>query len=160
MTHPDARGGAAVRRGRHLRAFRLAALSSARAPRPEIRTIMTSDDVMGGSTTFTMLSTTKKFRERTPRSTRRSCGARGGQREDRVRPACRGGNPAGSTAGQRILRSTRRSRCSTDPAVKFTTTPENVRKYADFMHEIGSITQPAGALEGLFFPEIHAAPGS
>src|SRR5688572_1922206 len=28
-----------------------------------VRTIMVSDDVMGGSTTFTMLSTTRKFRE-------------------------------------------------------------------------------------------------
>ncbi len=36
---------------------------------PLIRTIMTSDEVMGGSTTFTMLSTTTAFRERTPRST-------------------------------------------------------------------------------------------
>src|SRR5262245_11368732 len=34
---------------------------------PRIRTIMTSDEVMGGSTTFTMLSTTSKFREQNPK---------------------------------------------------------------------------------------------
>src|SRR5262245_43976189 len=35
---------------------------------PRIRTIMTSDDVMGGSTTFTMLSTTTAFREKNPKA--------------------------------------------------------------------------------------------
>ena len=39
-----------------------------------------------------------------------------------------------------------------DPAIRFTTTPENVKKYADFMHEIGSITEPAGDLEGHVLP--------
>ena len=34
---------------------------------PRIRTIMTSDEVMGGSTTFTMLSTTTAFREKNPK---------------------------------------------------------------------------------------------
>jgi len=34
---------------------------------PHVRTIMLSDDVMGGSTTFTMVSTTTKFREQNPR---------------------------------------------------------------------------------------------
>src|SRR5579862_4416061 len=33
---------------------------------PRIRTILTSDDVMGGSTTFTMISTTSKFRQENP----------------------------------------------------------------------------------------------
>jgi hypothetical protein len=33
---------------------------------PRVRTIMSTDDVMGGSTTFTMLSTTTKFRDENP----------------------------------------------------------------------------------------------
>ena len=48
----------------------------------------------------------------------------------------------------------------TDPAVKFTTTPENVSKYADFMHQIGSITHKPASWKDVFFPEIHAVPGS
>jgi NitT/TauT family transport system substrate-binding protein len=48
----------------------------------------------------------------------------------------------------------------TDPAVRFTTTPENVGTYADFMHETGSITQRPGSWRDVFFPEIHSAPGS
>jgi NitT/TauT family transport system substrate-binding protein len=44
--------------------------------------------------------------------------------------------------------------------VKFTTTPENVSKYADFMHQIGSIQQKPASWKDVFFPEIHSAPGS
>jgi NitT/TauT family transport system substrate-binding protein len=47
-----------------------------------------------------------------------------------------------------------------DPHVKFTTTPENVMKYADFMHRIGSIKNQPASWKDLFFPEIHGAPGS
>jgi NitT/TauT family transport system substrate-binding protein len=47
-----------------------------------------------------------------------------------------------------------------DPAIKFTTTPENIVKYADFMHLIGSIRNHPVSWKVLFFPEIHEAPGS
>jgi len=33
-------------------------------------------------------------------------------------------------------------------------------KYADFMHSIGSIKNRPASWRDLFFPEIHAAPGS
>ncbi len=42
-----------------------------------------------------------------------------------------------------------------DPSVKFTTTPENVMKYAEFMHDIGSIKQRPASWKDLFFPELH-----
>jgi NitT/TauT family transport system substrate-binding protein len=47
-----------------------------------------------------------------------------------------------------------------DPSIKFTTTPENVMRYADFMHSIGSITNRPAAWKDLFFPEIHGTAGS
>ena len=47
-----------------------------------------------------------------------------------------------------------------DPAVKFTTTPENVMKYAGFMHGIGTIENLPASWQELFFPEIHQTPGS
>ena len=47
-----------------------------------------------------------------------------------------------------------------DPSVKFTTTPENVMKYAGFMAGIGSIKKRPASWKDLFFSEIHAAPGS
>jgi NitT/TauT family transport system substrate-binding protein len=47
-----------------------------------------------------------------------------------------------------------------DPSIRFTTTPENLKKYAEFMHEIGSIDNRPSSWRDMFFPEIHAAPGS
>jgi NitT/TauT family transport system substrate-binding protein len=47
-----------------------------------------------------------------------------------------------------------------DPAIRFTTTPENTGKYAAFMHEIGSIEHLPSSWRDLFFPEIHGSPGS
>jgi NitT/TauT family transport system substrate-binding protein len=47
-----------------------------------------------------------------------------------------------------------------DPHVKFTTTPENVMKYAEFMYGAGSIKNRPGSWKELFFPEIYGAPGS
>ena len=39
-----------------------------------------------------------------------------------------------------------------DPSVKFTTTPENVMKYAEFMHDAGSIKKRPAFVERLVFP--------
>ena len=47
-----------------------------------------------------------------------------------------------------------------DATSKFTTTPENIMKYANFMNEIGSIRNKPSTWKDLFFPEIHSAPGS
>jgi NitT/TauT family transport system substrate-binding protein len=127
---------------------------------PKIRTIMTSDDVMGGSTTFTMLSTTRKFRDENPGIYRAVLRA---LEDANTRIAS---DPRDAAAI--LLASTPESGFSVDetiamlkdPAVKFTTTPENVSTYAAFMHEIGSITQRPATWKDVFFPEIHPAPGS
>jgi NitT/TauT family transport system substrate-binding protein len=47
-----------------------------------------------------------------------------------------------------------------DPHVKFTTTPENVMKYAEFMHRIGTLEHVPASWQELFFADIHGAPGS
>ena len=127
---------------------------------PRIRTIMTSDEVMGGSTTFTMLSTTTRFREEKPAVYRAVLAA---LEEANARIAS---NPR--EAAEVLMASTPDSGFTldetvamlTDPAVKFTTTPENVGKYASFMAQIGSITERPASWRDVFFPEIHAAPGS
>ena len=47
--------------------FASAPLDQVERKTPGIRSIMNTDDVMGGSTTFTMISTTKRFQERNPK---------------------------------------------------------------------------------------------
>jgi NitT/TauT family transport system substrate-binding protein len=47
-----------------------------------------------------------------------------------------------------------------DPAIRFTTTPENVMKYATFMHAVGTLDSAPLSWTELFFPEIHNQGGS
>jgi NitT/TauT family transport system substrate-binding protein len=124
---------------------------------PAVRTIMRSDDVLGGSTTFTMLSTTAKFREEKPAAYKAVLGAleEASQMigEDVPLFAPLLAQESGFSAEELAV-------FLRDPAIRFTTTPENVMKYAEFMHDIGSIRNRPAAWTEVFFPEIHSAPGS
>jgi NitT/TauT family transport system substrate-binding protein len=125
-----------------------------------VRTIMLSDDVMGGSTTFTMVSTTTKFRDQNPKV----YGAVLKALDDANRMIA----ADKKSAAELLLASTNDKGFSvkeivdvlSDPHTKFTTTPENTMKYADFMHSIGSIKNRPASWKDMFFPEIHGAPGS
>jgi sulfonate transport system substrate-binding protein len=125
-----------------------------------IRTIMTSDQVMGGSTTFTMLSTTTAFREKNPKV----YGAVLKALDDAIDVIVSDKEDAADI----LLASTAESGFSreeivalmNDPSVKFTTTPENIMKYADFMQSVGSIKKRPASWKDLFFPEVQDAPGS
>jgi NitT/TauT family transport system substrate-binding protein len=127
---------------------------------PGVRTILTSDDVMGGSTTFTMLSTTARFREEKPEVY--AAVLRALEEANRLIAT----DPRAAAA--LLLASTPESGFSLeetvamlqDTAIGFTTTPENVMKYADFMHETGSIQARPERWEDMFFPEIHGVAGS
>jgi len=127
---------------------------------PRVHTVLNTDAIMGGSTTFTMLSTTARFREANPQAYGAVLAALE-EANELIRS-----NPqaaaeilfaaeaaAGFTVDElvEVLR---------DPDIKFTTTPENTETYAEFMREIGSIENRPESWRDLFFPEIHGAPGS
>lgn len=125
-----------------------------------VRTILTSTDVMGGATTFTMMSTTTRFRQQNPKV----YGAVLAALEDAGRRIA-ADKPA---AARVLLASAPQAGFSlqevvdllNDPEIRFTTTPENLMKYASFMHSIGSLKHQPASWKDLFFPEIQGAPGS
>ena len=47
-----------------------------------------------------------------------------------------------------------------DPDVRYTTSPENVMKYAEFMATVGSLKARPAKWQDMFFPAIHGVPGS
>jgi NitT/TauT family transport system substrate-binding protein len=160
MTHPDAviallAGSSAV--DAH---FTSPPFAQREKKNPRVRTIMLSDDVMGGSTTFTMVSTTAKFREQNPKVY--AAVLKAIDEANQMIAADR------KAAAELLLASTNDKGFSvqeivnvlSDPHIKFTTTPENLMKYADFMHAIGSIKNRPASWKDMFFPEIHGAPGS
>lgn len=118
---------------------------------PAIKAIMNSDDVMGGSTTFTMMSTTTRFQKENPKvfgavlkALKR---AQEMIAEDRKGAAAvlleaMGGKGWSVEELVDILN---------EPGTKYTMRPENVLAYASFMHEIGTLRNKAAGLDDLFF---------
>jgi NitT/TauT family transport system substrate-binding protein len=47
-----------------------------------------------------------------------------------------------------------------DPAIVYTTTPQNVMKYVDFMLKTGAIKTRPDSWKDLFFPNVHGLQGS
>ncbi len=128
---------------------------------PRIHTIFKTDDAMGGSSCFSMLSTTAKFREQNPKV----YGAVLKALEEANRRIMADKKTAAeilvaSTGGEKGFSVQEIVDVLNDPHVKFTTTPENVMKFANFMHEIGTIKNQPASWRDLFFPEIHGVPGS
>jgi NitT/TauT family transport system substrate-binding protein len=114
---------------------------------------------MGGSTTFTMISTSSKFRQENPQIYAAVLKAL----EEAQRMIVADKNMAadllvtsegGGLTREEIVE------VLNDPHVKFTTTPENIMKYAEFMNDSGSLKNRPGSWKDLFFPEIHGVPGS
>jgi NitT/TauT family transport system substrate-binding protein len=127
---------------------------------PRVRTLLNTDDIMGGATTFTMLSTTARYREANPQAYAAVLAALEEANElirSDPRAAAEILFAAESAAGFSVDELVEVLR---DPDIRFTTTPENTQKYAEFMQEIGSIENRPASWRDLFFPEIHAAPGS
>ncbi|MBZ5675413.1 MAG: ABC transporter substrate-binding protein [Acidobacteriia bacterium] len=126
---------------------------------PRIRTILTSDDVMGGSTTFTMISTTSKFRQENPQVFAAVLKALEEANRMIVADKSMAADLLVTSEGGGLTRD-EIVEVLNDPHVKFTATPENVMKYAEFMAGAGSIKNRPGSWKDLFFSEIHGAPGS
>mgnify|MGYP000922531791 CR=1 FL=1 len=108
---------------------------------PNIRTVLNSYDVMGGSNTFLMVWATGKFRAENPKTFRAVVDAMKEATDainaDRKRAAetyvKEGG---GKDPVDKILG------LMNDPQVKYTMAPERVLPYAEFMHRIGSVRNP------------------
>ena len=126
-----------------------------------IRSIMSSDDVMGGSTTFTMVSTTQKFHDENPKVYAAFVAAlkeaQAMIKADKRAAAevlieSMGGGDSWSIEDMVAILD--------DPAIKYTTKPENVMKYAEFMNDIGSIKRRPKSITELFFDEADIATGN
>jgi NitT/TauT family transport system substrate-binding protein len=160
MTHPDALI-ALLSGGNQITAhFTSPPFHQREIKDPRVRTLLTTDTIMGGATTFTMLSTTARFRETNPGAYAAVLAALEEANEiirSDPRAAAEILFAAESAAGFSVDELVEVLR---DPDIRFTTTPENTQKYAEFMLEIGSIENRPSSWRDLFFPEIHGAPGS
>ncbi len=128
---------------------------------PGVRTIMNTDDVMGGSTTFTMISTTQKFHDQNPKVYAAFVAALKESQEMIMKDKPRavkvllesmGGANAGSAEDMLAILN--------DPTTKYTIKSENVMKYANFMNSIGSLKNKPASIDELFFKGTDTAGGN
>jgi NitT/TauT family transport system substrate-binding protein len=127
--------------------------------KPGIHTVLSSFDVLGGPATFNVVWTTSKFRNENPKLYDAFVKA--------LDEAIAMINRDKKAAAEAYLRISKNKdsvenilAMLNDPAIVFTTTPQNVMKYVDFMYKIGSIKVKPDSWKDLFFPNIHGAAGS
>lgn len=160
MTHPD--GVIALLSGRHEINLHFTSPPFHQRERkdPGIRTIMTTDQVMGGPSTFTMLYTTTAFHDGNPKVYRallkaleESVATIRADRRAAARIFLESTDGKGWTEDEIVA-------VLDDPDVQFTTSPRNVMKYAAFMNEVGTLKVRPSSWKDLFFPEIHGVEGN
>jgi NitT/TauT family transport system substrate-binding protein len=126
---------------------------------PAIHTVLNSYDVLGGPSTFNVVWTSSKFRAENPRIYDAFVKAL-----DEAIGQINADHRAAAEAYLRISKDKDSvqdiAAMLNDPAIVFTTTPQNVMKYADFMAKISAIKVKPDSWKDMFFPNVHGLPGS
>lgn len=127
--------------------------------RPGIRTVLNSFELLGGPHTFNVLSSTQAFADGNPRTFAVFYSAlveaiewiRANRRAaaELYVKASRTKEPVESILAQ-----------LEDPAISYGTTPQRIGVFAAFLARTGTITAPPASWKDLFFPTVHAQPGS
>jgi len=121
--------------------------------------VLNNYDVMGGAVTFNVVWTSERFRSENPKLYAAFVGA--------LEEAQATINRDKHAAAQAYLRISKDKdtlenieKMLNDPEIVYTTTPQNVMKYADFMFKSGTIKVKPESWKDLFFPNTQALPGS
>lgn len=125
----------------------------------DIRTIMSSFDIMDGSHTFTVAWTSAKFRDANPVLYKALIAA--------LKEATDIVNKDKAAAGALWIEDSKSklppdmvAKIVAGPQVNWTLTPEATMKFADFMTAVGTLKVKAASWKDYFFPEVHDLKGS
>ena len=159
MSHPDAQAALLSGASEITAHFSSPPFQYQQLEKPGIRTVLSSYDVLGGPATFNVVWTTSRFRNENPKLYDAFVKA--------LDEAIAQINRDKKAAAEAYLRISKDKdtlanilAMLNDPAIVYTTTPQNVMKYVDFMNKIGSIKVKPDSWKDLFFPNIHGAAGS
>lgn len=156
---PDATLGLISGGGSFDSAFSVPPFQEQQLQNPAIHTVLNSFDVLGGSTTFTVAWTSKKFHDANPKLYRVLLDALG-----EANKIVNADKPAAAALWKEDLKSKLEpdfiAGIVSGPQVKWTLTPEHTMRYALFMHDVGTIKAAPADWRDLFFSEIHDLGGS
>ena len=159
MSHPD--GMAAMMSGRSeiTAHFTSAPFMYQELEDKRVHRVLSSYDVLGGPSTFNLVWTTAKFHDQNPKLYRAFLAA--------LEEAMSFINNDKHAAAQLWVDAEKSKlplafieKILNDKENAFTTTPQNVMKYAEFMHKVGSIKEKPASWKDPFFAEIHGKSGS
>ena len=159
MNSPDASAALRSGAGEVDTNFSLPPFQYAELKVPGIHTLASSNEIMGGPHTFTMVYTTGKFHDANPRTYQAFLAA--------IKEAIATINRDKSAVARIYLEMTNSKESVADivailddPLVQFTMTPTGTMKFADFMHRIGALKNKPNSWQDYFFEEIHNLPRS
>ncbi len=159
MAHPDAMAAMMSGKSEISGHFGSPPFQSQELEDRRVHRLLNSYDVLGGPATFNVVWTLKRFHDDNPKI----YGAFFAALEESVQLIKAAPSRAASIyidAEKSKMPIVEVERLIRDPENVFTTTPQNIMKYATFMHKIGTIENLPKSWADLFFPEIHAASGS
>ena len=159
MNSPDATAALRSGIGEVNTNFSLPPFQYAELKVPGIHMLASSNDIMGGPHTFSMVYTTAKFHDANPKIYQAFLAA--------IKEAIDLINRDKSGVARTYIEMTRSKESVADivgilddPQVQFTMTPTGTLKFADFMVRIGSLKNKPASWKDYFFEEIHGLPGS
>ena len=124
-----------------------------------VRNVFSSYDVVGGSHSFNLIWTTKKFRQENPKTYAAFLAA--------LQEAMEKINADKKKYAQVFVRFTKSKlepafieEMMNDPQIRYTMAPEGTMRFAEFLHKIGRIKEKPASWKDMFFPEIHNLSGS
>jgi NitT/TauT family transport system substrate-binding protein len=158
LSHPD--GMAALLSRNEVTAhFTAAPIQELELKQPGVRTVLNSFDVMGGPCTFNVIWATSQFVAQNPKVYEAFAAS--------VEEAVEIINADKKAAAATYVRLAKDSsdlalieQILNDPQVTFTTTPQNIQKFVDFMVRTKAIGRGADSWKALFFENAHAKQGS
>jgi NitT/TauT family transport system substrate-binding protein len=159
MSHPDGMNAMMSGRSEITGHFSSAPFQYQQLDDQRVKRVLSSYEVLGGPATFNTIWTTSAFRDKNPKTYKAFLAALeeamsviNGNKKEVAELWIKAEN---SKLPQAFV-----DKILNDPENVFTTTPQNVMKYAEFMHKVGSIKEKPAAWSELFFPEIHGKQGS
>ncbi|AJE04766.1 nitrate ABC transporter substrate-binding protein [Geobacter pickeringii] len=124
-----------------------------------VRTVLNSYDVLGGPHTFNVIATTKAFYEKNPKLAGAVLAALE-EADEYIRKNRK-------AAAELYVKASGTKESLTDvlsqlnnPALGYSTTPVNVARFANFMHQTGTIKTKPRDWKDLFFTTVHGRKGS
>jgi NitT/TauT family transport system substrate-binding protein len=126
---------------------------------PNIHRVLNSYDIMGGPHTYAMIYTTKAIHDGNPLTVKAFMAA---IEEANQIIATRKDDAVSMYVEITKSKSSRDDLLAilNDPEISYTTTPKEVMRFANFMHQVGSIKVKPANWKDLFFEDVHQLAGS